>query len=263
MALFSNLFKSSASAPPAPKPTQYPPVPAHLPKISAPTATQLAQQSQPSPAAQGLLTPQQTPAQHLQALQDHHLGGDMVKTLAHGMPDREGVHWATQSAGKVSDKLPADDLHALKAAQTWVKSPTDANKAAAGAAAAKTNYSGPGAWAAQGAAWSQPASPAAAAPGAAAPPRMTPHAVSASVLMSSSIKANPALAAPKPQVPAVKAPALQAPALQAPAMQAPKLAAPQAPAPTVPPAVQAHTFAQQHPFIKDGLDIASGKNAIA
>jgi hypothetical protein len=48
-----------------------------------------------------------------------------------------------------------------------------------------------------------------------------------------------------------------------PAIQKPQLAAeaPKAPA-TVPPAVQAQTFQQQHPFIKMGVDIASGKTPI-
>jgi hypothetical protein len=262
MALFKTFFKPPASA--APPPPQVAPVPAHLPKITAPTAAHIAKHSDPSPAAKALLTPQQTPPQYLSALQDKHLGNDMVKTMAHGMPDREGVHWASQSAQNVSDKLPAHDVTAMKAAQAWVKNPTPANQAAAGAAAAKANHSGPGALAAQGAAWAQPAHPAAGAAGAAAAPRLTPHAVSGAVLMAAAIKANPAVAAPTLAAPALKAP--QAPTLAAPSLQAPKAqipgAAPQAPA-EVPPEVQAHTFKQQHPFIAMGLDIASGKNTPA
>jgi hypothetical protein len=233
-------------------------VPAHLPKITAPTAAQIAKHSDPSPAAKGLLTPQQTPSQYLSALQEKHMGTDMVKTMAHGMPDREGVHWASQSAEKVSDKLPAHDVTAMKAAQAWVKNPTPANQTAAGAAAAKANYSGPGALAAQGAAWAKPAQPATGGAAAAAAPRLTPHAVSGAVLMAAAIKANPAVAAPAVAAPALKAP--QAPTLAAPSLQKPQApGAPQAPA-QVPPEVQAHTFKQQHPFIALGLDIASGKN---
>jgi hypothetical protein len=254
MALFSSFLKPQ---PPKPAPFQAPPVPAQLPKINAPTAAQIAQTSQPSPAAQKLLTPQQTPAQHLQALQDNHLGGDMVKTMAHGMPDREGVHWAAQSAEKVSDKLPPHEVQGMNAAQAWAKNPTPENQAAAAAAAAQGGCRGPGSMAAQGAAWAQPITPA--APGAAAAPRLTPHAVTGSVLMSAGIKANPAVT-----VPTMTAPAAQAPALNTPALQTPQLAstAPQAPA-VVPPEVQAQTFQQQHPFIKMGLDIASGKTPIA
>src|SRR5205085_4280781 len=116
MALFEKLFKPPTQ-PSAPKPVPAPisPVPAQLPKIAAPKAAQIAQTAEPSPAAKALLTPQQTPPQYLSALQEKHLGGDMVKTVAHGLPDREGVHWAAQSAEKVSDKLPPADVHSMKA----------------------------------------------------------------------------------------------------------------------------------------------------
>jgi hypothetical protein len=257
MALFQNLFK-----PPPPRPAPVPPVPPQLPKITAPTAAQIAQTSHPSPEAQAILqaNPQQTPAQYLGTLQEKQMGGEMVKTLAHGMPDREGVHWAAQSAGKVSDKLPPSDAEAMKAAQAWAKNPTPENKAAAAAAAAKTNYRGPGALAAQGAAWAQPAtqasSGATANADASAAPRMTPHAVAGAVLLSAAIKANPAVA-----VPTLQAPTVAPPTLAMPAVQAPQLNVPPAPPPTVPPAVQAQTFKDQHPFIAMGLDIASGKSA--
>ncbi len=243
MALFQNLFKPSQPAAPAGPP----PVPDHLPKISSPTAAGIAQSSQPSPPAAKLLTPQQTPSQYLNALQDHKMGDEMVKTLAHGMPDREGVHWAAQSADKVSDKLPPHEVQAMKAAQAWAKNPTPENQSAAAAAAAQGGCRGPGSMAAQGAAWAQPA-------GAAAP-RLTPHAVTGAVLMSSAVKANPAVTVPTMTAPSAQAPTLAAATLKAPQLAAP---APQAPA-VVPPKVQAMTFDQQHPFIKMGLDIASGK----
>jgi hypothetical protein len=248
MALFQNLFKPAAPAPPAP-------VPAALPGISSPTASQIAQHSNPSPAAAKLLTPQQTPSQYLNTLQDHKMGDEMVKTMAHGMPDREGVHWAAQSAEKVSDKLPPHEVQGMKAAQAWAKNPTPANQAAAASAAAKGGCQGPGSMAAQGAAWAKPATPA--VPGAAVAPRLTPHAVTGAVLMSSAIQAHPALAAPAMALPSASAPAVAAPSVKAPQMPA---AAPQAPA-VVPPAVQAQTFQQQHPFIALGLDIAGGKNS--
>jgi hypothetical protein len=261
VALFQNPFKAKPPTEAPLKPPQVPPVPASLPKITAPTAADICKTSKPSPAAQALLKPQQTPPQYLSTLQDHHMGTDMVNTMAHGMSDHDGVNWAAQSAGKVSDKLPPHEVTAMKAAQEWVKNPTPTNQAAAGAAAGKTEYRGPGSWAAQGAAWAQPAKPAGAS-GAAAP-RLTPHAVSGAVLSAAAIKANPSLAAPTAKVPAAQAPQLQAPAVNAPKAQQPQIpaapTAPTAPA-TVPPSVQAHTFKQQHPFISMGLDIASGKH---
>jgi hypothetical protein len=228
MALFKNPF-----GPPAL------PVPEYLPKIKAAKATEITQHSDPSPAAKSVLTPQQTPSQYLGALEQKHLGGDMVKTMAHGMPDREGTHWAAQSAEKVSDKLPPSEVHAMKAAQTWVKNPSAENQAAAGAAADKAGHKGPGSLAAQSAAWSKPE-------GTPASERLAPHTVAGAVLMSSAIKANPALATPA------------APAPTTPALQAPQVAT--APPATAPPSANAHMFKQQHPFIANGLDIAAGKN---
>lgn len=252
MSFLQNLFKPAV--PKVPPPPAPPPVPQYLPKITAPAAAQIAQTSNPSPAAQQILAanPQQTPAQYLNALQEKQMGDEMAKTLAHGMPDREGVMWASQSAEKVSGHLPPEDVEALKAAQAWVNSPTDANQAAAATAAAKTNFQGPGALAAQGAAWAQPAAAAAAAVPTVAMPRLTPDVVVGAVLMSAAILANPAVAAPKS-----RAAALQAPPMTTPVPEAPQ-AAPAAPA-VVPPQVQAQMFQQQQPFIASGLDIASGK----
>ncbi len=250
MNFFKNLLKPSPPPPPPPPP----PVPLQLPKITSPTAAQIAQSSQPSPAALQLLTPQQTPSQYLSVLQEKQMGDEMVKTMAHGLPDREGVMWAAQSAGKVADKLPPADAQAMEAAQVWAKNPTTPNQAAAAAAAAKTDYRGPGALAAQGAAWAQPAMPVAVPAGAPPAPRLTPHAVAGAVLLASAIAANPKLAAPK----------IQAPALALPTLEVPQLAMPTlGPPPTIPPEVQAQTFRAQHPFIAMGLDIASGKTPLA
>ncbi len=258
MGFLGTLFGSKQPTPAAPKQASpaapikpVPPVPAELPKITAPTAGQIPQIAQTSPGAQKILAanPQQTPSQYLATLQEKQMGDDMVKTLANGMPDLEGVHWAAQSAGKVSDKLPPQELHGMKSAQAWASNPTPANQSAAAAAAEQGGCRGPGSMAAQGAAWAQPATPA--APDGAAGPRLAPHAVSGSVLMSSGLQAHPAAA-----VPAMTAPPTSAPALVAAAPQAAQ------PPPELPPEVRAQTFQQQQPFIKMGLDIASGKTPV-
>ncbi len=238
-----SFFESLFSAPP-------PPVPAVLPKFTAPTALELAQATQPGPAAQLLLTPQQTPSQYLAALQEKQLGEEMVKTLAHGMPDREGVQWAALSAEKVSDKLPPTDVQALQAAKAWAANPTPETQAAAAAAAAKTDLQGPGAMAAQAAAWSAPAGSSA--------PRLTPHAITAAVLMSAAIVAFPKHAAPKPPAAPSAAPLPELPKLVLP----PVPAAPAAPVPppvVMPPKLAAKAFKSQQPFIAIGMDLASGK----
>src|SRR4051812_44200498 len=129
MGFFGNLIKPAAPA--VPKAPQFPAIPSALPKIKATKASDLAAHAQPGPDAKSVLTPHQTPSEYLNALQQKHQGADMVKTMAHGMPDKEGVHWATMSADKVSDKLPPHEVSALHAAKAWTKNPTPENQQAA------------------------------------------------------------------------------------------------------------------------------------
>lgn len=186
MAFLQKVFKAVT-----PKPA---PVPEQLPKITAPKAAQIAERFDPSPRAKALLNPQQTPSQFLGALQDRDMGEDMVKTIAHGLPEREGISWAVQSAERVSERLPAADVQAMRAAQAWLKNPTPANKAAAAAAADQTDYCGPGAWAAQAVAWSQSEDASRGqGPGKVAQP-LASQAVASAVLLAATIKAKPALA---------------------------------------------------------------------
>jgi hypothetical protein len=135
---------------------------------------------------------------------------------------------------------------------------------------AKTNYQGPGAWAAQGAAWSKTPG----APAAGAPPNLTGHAVAGSVMLAAAKSA--------PKAPAIQPPSLQAPAAPAmpkapamptapkvPSLQKPQVAMPKAPAvsppspPSPPPAPLAQrveTAKIHQPFIDMGHGIASGQH---
>jgi hypothetical protein len=238
-----------------------------LTKITSPPG-ELCGKYQPHPEAKALLTPGQTTTQYAAALQKGSFSQDHISLLAHGLPERESVGWACKSSAKVSDKLEPADKSALGAAQNWVKNPTPANQSAAAAAAAKTNYQGPGAWAAQGAAWAKTPG----APATPATPSLTGHAVSGSVMLAAAKSAGKLPAAPQaPALPtAPKAPTLQmptvpkAPTFQMPtAPKAPTLAAPKAPtlAPPKPPTLAERVQAAKvhQPFIDLGHGIASGK----
>ncbi len=236
-------------------------------KITSPPS-EIAGKYQPHPEAKALLQPAQTPTQYTAALQKGSFSQDHIHFLAHGLPPRESVGWACKSSAKVADKLHPTDETALVAAQTWVKNPTPANQAAAGAAAAKTNFQGPGAWAAQGAAWAKTPG----APPSPAAPNLTGHAVAGSVMLAAAATAAPKAPAIKPPTAppmptAPKAPtAPQMPTLpKAPTFQAPKLAMPKVPtvAPPPPPALpQRKAAAKVHqPFIDMGHGIASGKES--
>lgn len=242
---------------PAPPPRPVPPVPP-LPKIQAPTAADLATKFKPSAGGQALLKPGQTPREYLQSLQEHRQSMDAVNVLAHGMPERDSVSWACQSSQKVSGKLNPADHSALSAAQEWVKNPSPQTQAAAAAAAKKTDYTGPGAWAAQAAAWSKAPAPAGpgipkapAAPGA---PSLPGAAVAGSVLLAAGLVQRPPMPT-APQAPA--APTIPtAPALPA-IPSVPQVAAPAAPAaPTPPPPPELTPLLD--PFIALGITIAAG-----
>jgi hypothetical protein len=256
MGFVKDLLKAAGPKGPAFQP---PAIPAQLPKIAAPTAAEIAKSSAPKPEAMEVLkaNPQQTPSQFLGALQEKQMGDEMVKTLAHGLPDREGVAWAAQSAQTVADKLPPADVQALQAAQAWTKTPTAATQAAAATAAEKAGMTGPGGMAAQAAAWAKPAIPPAAPAAGVTLPRLAPFAVAGAVQLAAAIKANPSAAAPKPVAQVVTAAAKEVPLpATVPA------AAPAGPPPTIPPDVQSQTFQAQHPYIASGIDFATGKTPV-
>jgi hypothetical protein len=126
---------------------------APLIKIAAPTAAHLTKGLTPSPQAAALIKPEMTPTQYVGALEQNKLTGDAIQTLAHGMPERESVWYACQSSQRVAGQMTPADQSALKAAEAWVKNPNPATQAQAATAASAANYNGPGAWAAQAAAW--------------------------------------------------------------------------------------------------------------
>ena len=233
-----------------------------LTKITAPAASDITKEFTPQPAAQQLLTPEQTPAQYLDVLQQNHQSEDAVKLLAHGMPERESVWWATQSAGKVADPADAAEQAAIKAAETWVKNPTAETQAAAAAAAGKTNLQSPGAWAAQGAAWSGqkvPVAPNPAVPAAPAAMRLTPVAVTSAVTSAAAKSAG----VTPPKVPAVQTPEIQKPKAPELALQKPKMDVPELAQTELTKQEQAKWAEVNNPFIKLGVDVARGANTWA
>ena len=80
---------------------------------------------------------------------------EAARVVAHAMPKREAVWWACMCARAVPDAVLSDhDQAALTAAEAWVRRPDDANRRASMAAANRTGFRSPEAWAAVGAFWS-------------------------------------------------------------------------------------------------------------
>lgn len=67
------------------------------------------------------------------------------------MPENHAVRWAVDSSKTVSDKMSEPDRAALASAEKYLKEPSPSTQSAAAAAAAKTDFQGPGAWSAKAA----------------------------------------------------------------------------------------------------------------
>jgi len=208
----------------------------------------------PSPAGKALLGVGASAAQYLAALQQNHQSADAVQLLAHGLPERDATGWAVQSAQQVRSKLTPADAKALDAADLWVKQPTAANQKAAAQAAATAGLHGPGAWAAQAAAWAAPVRPQPAAalppaPLAVTPPLLVPKAVAGAVQLSAALAAGHTL----PPVPDMQKLSLPVPAK-------PTLPPPVT-APAVNPAQQAQAAKALQPFVVLGQQISAGQKS--
>jgi hypothetical protein len=198
--------------------------------------------------------------------------GPTIDSLAREMPERKGVLWAVESSKLVKSKTTPVDQQATEAAEAWAKDPTPANHAAAAAAVKKTDHQGPGAWAAQAAAWSHPTgnpSPTALAVKSGSAPHAAPGAPNPAVsLVSVAVAGSVALAAalfagakpPAPQQPA-------APQALGPPNAPGKLAVPPMPAVPQPPAApgpaELAKIAKVHKaFIDLGQKILADKHAV-
>lgn len=115
-------------------------------EVDAPLAECLAQ----SPEL-GQLAPEEFVAQ----VQAKGLLSDLIKFLAHALPRREAVWWACAAARKVSCLEPQAARPALKAAEKWVKAPTEAHRRNAENNARKTKFEFASSWAAQAAFWAK------------------------------------------------------------------------------------------------------------
>jgi hypothetical protein len=197
-------------------------------KIQAATAVEICREFELDPAAKALLVPGQNPTDFLQALEKGRLSGEAVKLLAYGLPEREAVWWLCQSSRVVETNLNQAERDALIAAEKWVKDPSPANKEAAGEAAARTDMTGPGGWAAQAAAWSThpaPYVPKGTIPITPANPTdgLTAPAVAGGILLAAGLVG-------KPPMPEVKIPELNVPGVAAPNVPAVNVALPGMPA---------------------------------
>src|SRR5689334_1188306 len=127
--------------------------PAELPKVTTPTAAELAVKSKPSPEGQALIKPGMTPAEHLHVLEKNKLSVDSVGLLAHGMPAKDGICWACQGCRLVAPKMSMPELDVLHLTEAWLKNPLPSLMAQISASLLKVDFTGPGSWCGQAALW--------------------------------------------------------------------------------------------------------------
>ena len=252
---------TGTAAPPPPKAPTFE-VPTSLPNLKATTGADLAKVGGFKPAPGAVDPATQTPSQFLgDALNQRQEAMPATRAIAHNMNGNDGVKWAVDSCKTVQGKMTEPDQAALKAADDYLAKPTPAKQALAAEAAGKTDFQGPGAWAAKAAALVKPegTAPTAATP---AMPALSPHLAAAAAnpsaeCVAGAVALSAALASGKaPPPPAAEIPKVAAPALD---LKAPTVAL-AAPAPTAPdPNQAAQTANALKPFIDRGLQIAAGK----
>jgi hypothetical protein len=219
-----------------------------LPKITAPTAAEICVKSNPSPQAQALLTPEMTPAEYFQALEKNKLPVDSVNFLANGLPAKDSICWACQGANVTAPKLSGPEAEALKLTQAWLKNPSAGALASVQSSLNQVDFTGPGSWAAQAAAWANaPAAPA--VPGVPVV-NLTAAAVAGAIMLAAGLNTGPAMpAVPKPKLEVPNAPLSPELLLQ---LQKPQV-------PPVPVIVdQLKLVKPLAPFLELGKGVASG-----
>jgi len=131
--------------------------PAGLERYTQPKAAEeVAKAAALEDPAKGLVKPEQSPKELIEALSKAGHFADAVRSLAHALPRREAVWWAVQCVKAVPVHAAGEKASAaLGAAERWATTPTDDNRRAAHAAAETAEVSSPAGCAAMAAFFSE------------------------------------------------------------------------------------------------------------
>src|SRR5215475_7459209 len=126
-----------------------------LKKITAKTAREICSQFEMAAEAKALLNDQISPDGFLDLLIEKGQLVEAVRLLAFALPKREAVWWAaTCVRATLPADVPAQQLDALKAAETWVYKPTEENRWAVKECGERAGMDKASGWVAMGAFWS-------------------------------------------------------------------------------------------------------------
>ena len=207
-----------------------------MPKVTAPTAAEIAVKSKPSAEAKALITPGMTPSEHLHVMEKNKLSFDCVGLLAHGLPPMDAICWACQGCRIVGPKLSMPEMDLVKMLEAWLKNPLPELLAAMSLGLLKVDFTGPGSWSAQAALWM---------PGA-----LVAAAVIGAILLAAGLKVGVAM-------PPIPKPRLQLPMMPLSPEMLLQLAMPQIAIP-IPVLDQAKLMKLLFPFIDLGKGVALG-----
>ena len=113
-------------------------------RVPAATAALVCRRFQPGRVATALLRADLTPEQFLDLLIERQLFNDATRFLAHALPKREAVWWAVLCVREVAGPEPPAGVEAaLRAAEAWVRGPSEANRRAASEAAKAAGTNSP------------------------------------------------------------------------------------------------------------------------
>lgn len=155
-----------------------------LKKVSAKLAREVCSQFELSNEAKALLDDQVSPEAFLDRLLEHGHLADAIRLLAFALPKREAVWWSCQCVREcLPGNAPPQALEAVKAAEEWVKKPTEENRWAAKEPGERAGFDKAAAWTAMGAFWSGGSMVPAHLPAMSPGPTFTGMAVSGAVLL--------------------------------------------------------------------------------
>ncbi len=108
---------------------------------------------QPNAPILDLLDDTMSPQQMIEKAIEAELFSDTALFIAHGLPIREAIWWATQCAGTRND-WSEDEINAISAAKAWVQTPDETNRRHAEEMAKVSTLETGAGWSAQAAFWS-------------------------------------------------------------------------------------------------------------
>ncbi len=136
-----------------------------------------------NPALLALLSEAHTPYQLIQAAIEQNLFADAITFLAHGLPVREAVWWASNCAASRHD-WSEEELGAIRAAKAWVHTPDETSRRFAEEMAKISGLQTGAGWTAQAAFWSGGSMTAASDPVVPPPPYLYAQAVAGCINLS-------------------------------------------------------------------------------